>query len=1267
VLDPPPVVVASPHAIHTHPRPLFQRRPVEEAPFVVRPMRRHPIGAAIASASTLVGLVVAFAWFRIGRFYAHGDLTPWIRTSLRSEIGAQWTHQDTGAGGPTYEIVRWIELAFIDFAHVLGGTETLAQRLFFAVLFAAAASGAAAVAARFTRRAVLIFAAGVIGAFNPLIMINLPNYLIALLVALVGWTAALAIDAASGKRRTRPRLFALILLGASYLSLNPPLLAVLVFWLFALPVFATLMTSTGRAGARRSLRFLAVAAAWSIPLALWWVVPYLYAIRDAAASGTIGADTNVFTWSWTQAHSSLDRVLALVAKWSWPDPRFGWSASRLGAPGWLWIAFLLPIGALLAPLVCRPKRQRAALWFVALTMTTALIAKGLNGPLHGFNAVLYRDVPGMFLLREPMSKVGGLIVLGLIGAWVLTIDGLLARARVMRWRGAPMAPVAACGAIAMIAAPVVFAWPMLSGTVVQSRERVAVPAGWRQVARLVDDGPLPGKTLILPLDDLYQIPTTWGYYGDDIVTTQLFTRPTIMRRPQEYIGDPAGFAQLRDSVETSLVARDPVSAAGALRALGVSYIVVRNDIDYNSPIRSVSVAHPGSIEQGLEQTDGIRLVAANSIANVYEFANGAPPVEALTGTIGAAGASPDALASLASAAPRGTAILSNGPGSQPTVRGESWSIDVNQGGTISPPAAGDWRYQLQPNGVPVMELRPDPRGLVLHDPVAINIGGGLVADPADMVVTGRGPAVAASIDGKLFDLSSSNAFARVESGAAVKAFGAGTVGSIGAWSNVQDCNNYDAAPPGSIAADMIVTPDGQQAIRLRARRHSACVSAPLVGIKVGDVVRLSIEERAVRGARPRMCLWEPGRQQCAALQWSAKPQGMWFALTAVARVPQNAGSMAMYLYTDQPAKGSGAWSENWYRNVTVKTLVPGTTTVVPASSAPAGTLRLAGRPVSVSTTFDAPTPLIGARSDASDCNQHGHRSLAALGIQAVTFRADDPTAVSLSARDDSACVSMPVFGLQRSLDYELSLDAQVLAGARPRVCLWELPIGRCASLQPASSSSSTPTSGPLVLRGRASADATSWRLFLYADATGHGTTIEYSNIKMRVIADDALVLRPASVSAPTPPALTWRRISSSRYQVQVRDAQGPFVLALTDAYAAGWHLGGLPSGAHVSHVELDGYRNAWAIDGRGDMHLSVVYAPARAGLDARRISELTLVALLATATFPLLRRLRRQHSQLRLRRVLRTGPRRVELPAGWHSTANDAGSDGRGHEPTLSL
>src|SRR5262249_61592095 len=110
------------------------------------------------------GLVAALGtvvcWFRTGRCYARGALGVFVREAARAEMGQSWTHQNTGAGGPTYQIMRALEVVVVDVAHALGGTDALAERLLFALMFAIAATGVAAFVARLVHPPRLIVAAG---------------------------------------------------------------------------------------------------------------------------------------------------------------------------------------------------------------------------------------------------------------------------------------------------------------------------------------------------------------------------------------------------------------------------------------------------------------------------------------------------------------------------------------------------------------------------------------------------------------------------------------------------------------------------------------------------------------------------------------------------------------------------------------------------------------------------------------------------------------------------------------------------------------------------------------------------------------------------------------------------------------------------------------------------------------------------------------------------------------------------------------------------
>jgi arabinofuranan 3-O-arabinosyltransferase len=1213
-------------------------------------VRAHAIGCAIVASAASAAAIVSMLWFRTGSMYARGDVGPFVRDSLRSELSGMWTHQNTGAGGPTYEIVRSVEILAIDIAHVLGGGDALGQRLLFAAIFAFAASGVAALAARFTARPWLVAWAGLLGAFNPLVMINLPNFLIPMCIGIVGWFAALAVDAAGSRDAGRPRRLALVTIAVAYLSSNPPLLGVVAVITLTLPALAAMLTGTGLAGARRCTAFLARAAAWSIPLALWWLVPYVTAVRTASVSGTIGANTDVFAWSWTQAHSTLDRVIALVAKWSWPDAKYGEAASVVGAPMWLWLSFALPLALCAAPLVAAPARRRAALWLVTCAMGIALVAKGLNSPLRDVNSFAYRHVPGMWLLREPMTKVGPLLALASVAGWVLTIDGLARgrrrigdlRMRTDRWRRVML--------VGLFLAPLIFAWPMFTGAVVQGHDRVTVPAAWRQVARIVNRSAVGGKALVLPLDDFYQVPTTWGFYGTDTLPTQLFTRPTLARNPQAYIGASPDLDALIRSVETGLASGETTAVPGALHKLGVSQVVVRKDIDYESPIRTVDMVRPAPLLAGLADVAGVHQVAATQVADVFEVDGGAAPVSALSGTVVATDLQGDALASVVASSSTAAGIVTTPANASQLVRGRAWYLDVNAPRAIAPPAAGVWQYSRRAGDTPLLELAPDPRGAVMREPVSIEVDGAQVARRPDVVVPGAGRAVAVQVDGAITDLSSGDSYARIAYGAHAQTFSAGVDEAITSWGPVKDCNRYNglSLAAAGLRADTVAMPAGNTALRLQAQRHSACVSASVGDAQPGNVIRVSVAQRAVRGAAPRMCMWLSGRNNCAALNWSARPDGEWFEMSAVTRLPADAGSVRMFLYADAPADTHGPPTEVWYRDVRVEQLVPGPPTTIAPSPLPTGRLTLPRKPISVATQLRLGGASVGAPSEVGNCARTSGRSLSDLGISSTPSSADGHPGVTLRASHDSACVSFPVFGLHRDVTYEVAFEASASDGATPRLCLWEDSAGRCATLDLVSGPHAR---GTYRYRGRVDPDASAWRLFFYADAPHRAARITYDNIRLRPVADEALVLQPTDVGSANIGGIRVDGARSDAYHVHVENARAPFVLALNESYAKDWTISGLPRDATATHIRLDGYRNGWAIDARGDLDLVLRYAPARTGHLAMRVSEVTLVVLVVSLlAAPALTR-RRRRWKARRAHVRRPGPRRVVLPDSWPTTA----------------
>jgi arabinofuranan 3-O-arabinosyltransferase len=1068
-------------------------------------------------------------------------------------------------------------------------------------------------------------------------MVNLPNFLIPLAIGLIGWFGALALDVASGMRR-RPQLFAVIALGVVYLAANPPLVAIVALWVVALPVVAAGLTGSGRAGARRVAVFLGWSACWALPLALWWLVPYVLALRSAAAGGTITANTDVLSWSWTHANHSMDRVLTLVAKWSWPDQQFGSNASTVGAGVWRWLAFALPIGLVISPLVARVERRRAALWAVLATCLLAFLGKGLHAPLSGVNQWMFVHLPGMWLLREPLTKVGPLLALACIVGWALSADGLMARARALgprNWRGRRRVR---CAVVALVGAPVLFAWPMFTGSVIAGADRVQIPSEWRAIAAVVNDSPVTGNALVLPLDDFYQLPTTWGYYGTDTLVRQLLTRPTIVRNPQAYIGASANYEDLLLAAEASLVGRDADAFTATLRALGVSHVIVRKDIDYDSPIRKVDMPTVDELLRGVAGASTLTRLTGNSVADVFEVDGGAEPVRAVGGLISAPGLEGQALAALVASAPPDLAVTVSDHESSALTRGEAWYVDLD---APTAPELADteqaWTYRRHSRDAPLLELRAQATGLEVRDALMISAGDTRIASRPPTTIAASGRVTGVEVDGALVDLGAGRAFIRPASGARLTPYVTGALAQVSSQPTLGDCNRYDDRTPEETGIDAgTVSADGYTAIRLAARAHSSCATYAMAGVAGGDVVRVEYEQRAVSGSPPRTCLWQAGVDRCAPLALTATRDGDWFRMSALYRVPADVGQLSMFMYADEPASGADRTTEAWYRNLRVERLVPGTPQDLAGAGLAEGTFPARSAAAGVTATLDVDDPALDGRWDLADCARTDDRTLEALGIRASGIDADDPMAVRLEAKAHSACAVTGVVGLQPAVSYELGFTAEVVQGARPRVCVWETALQECARFDLLHGP--TNGAGEYRYRGRVASGAGNVRLFLYADAAQGGTAIEYRDVALRAVTDESLVILPEGARGGDVPEVTWRRVDPGRYEVEVVDATAPFVLVLGEAWSQGWRVRGLPADAAVEHLELDGYRNGWTITAQGDLDLVLEYHPASYGRAARKVSAATAVALVGSLFLtPVTNRVRR-------RRRRRPHPRPAPTP-----------------------
>jgi len=241
-----------------------------------------------------------------------------------------------------------------------------------------------------------------------------------------------------------------------------------------------------------------------------------------------------------------------------------------------------------------------------------------------------------------------------------------------------------------------------------------------------------------------------------------------------------------------------------------------------------------------------------------------------------------------------------------------------------------------------------------------------------------------------------------------------------------------------------------------------------------------------------------------------------------------------------------------------------------------------------------------------DCYRYDSRTPIQAGLTAEVVRRDGIPTARLGARDHAACVSLPIENSAELAPLRIQFSYRSLSGSPARICLWQVEPRRCA-----------PLPALLAFPGWHSFDATvtpkagtrSLRLFLYADGDSPRRTVtEYRQIRI----DRA---RPVVALGVAPlgelPRVSYRRVAPYEFRVRVEGARRPFLLAVDETFAPGWHLetGGRDS-TGLAHVRVNGYANGWRVPWKGTYELTVTYGPEQLARWAGRI-DLVVIPLVA--------------------------------------------------------
>ncbi len=332
---------------------------------------------------------------------------------------------------------------------------------------------------------------------------------------------------------------------------------------------------------------------------LWWLVPLLLLGRYSPPflDYIESARNTTDLIGWFSVVRGTDHWVAYLPAGASSSWQAGWllvsRPSMVVATALVGIAGLVGLGA-------RGLRERRAL-LVAMVLGFFVLTAGsggwpasvlgtawtnaLDGPLAPFRNVHKFDP----LVRWPLSLGLGFVVQGLLEGLPRRLPGL------------PAIVVRRAAVAAVLLPLLATTWPAVTGHLRDSGGFTEIASPWRQTTAWLDARPRPVRTLVVPGAGFAV--QTWGRTIDEPV--QVLDPPAWSTRNQTPLA-PGGTVRWLDSVEGALVAGRPsVSLAPMLDRAGITYLVVRNDLDYGQ----VDSPRPEVVHAVIDRSPGFAAVA----------------------------------------------------------------------------------------------------------------------------------------------------------------------------------------------------------------------------------------------------------------------------------------------------------------------------------------------------------------------------------------------------------------------------------------------------------------------------------------------------------------------------------------------------------------------------------------------------------------------------------------------------------------------------------
>ncbi len=1143
--------------------------------------------------------LVAVVAFPKSEYVASGDVWPasFIAGNRVLEHSLQlWGSNITGMGSPYFDPVGVPLGVFNAICGLVGAKGPAAQFLFRAALLLLSGLGTAYFSrALFPCRNFVVTAAGIGVAISLYSALNMTNPIFVFGLGYFPFTAGFVL------RRLREPVrwtrfageIGLLGLGLYFLATTPPVAVYFCIWVALWLAIGWFRYRT----VGKTLVPLLLGALLVVGMNVWW--SYAAGITLFGSASTNQTFVSPMAWQWVSIHSSILGQLSMQGMWSWPlGDYFAW-APAYSESAW---RFTLYVPAALAIVAVSSIRSRRVFLLFAVVLVSLLIGKGLHEPFQGFNALLYAKLPMFWLFRDPQVESGltlypALFILAALGAdQLVKFAALPERAAKLKFVR-PAASVVVLAVFFSNGLPFVLNLH-LPNTWLRGRAKtlVSIPQDWFSAARYINSSPGDGRVLLFPVDDFYQMPYKWGYYGIDEVAQSLLDRRTLTIAPNDlYISGSQGLSALDASIRDAVETAPEEDLRSMLAPLNVQWIIVRGDIDTDFPDRSIE--HNDTLKAYFTTQKNIFKVATFGNLTLYrisgvhsytkEFSgfgywNSRKPIalanaSALLGTADMPWLTLSTISSLAdSSGTTAEASLDRDTQISFSQPGKILLRPSGLGVYVSKPGAG--RLAVTLRGISLR--RSTTRSIGWEQSVPINI------DPALGVLRrlsiGSGDFVlpVKTAKNESYVGMYARADAKMKAEVVLRGIGERNLADAGAWAPLGDCRfNATLARHANLTLTRLLNENG---IRISAAADLACSKMVIdVSPAHNGELLLTLSYRYVAGAAPAVALIEDGKRgQVFALPTN---KTSWeHTLPAAQR-----SRLEIFVYADADGRGKTIAEYSNLRVVRQGTAGETRVSLIPISRA-----IPAGRYTIKRVRFFPVQNVVGRWGPAFDAVKPVSVESAGLYAHAL-----GNGTLALHARSDGVGISQIIPG-SVGREVALSISARALRGGSPLVrivdlnsnILWASKFEAAPGWQNQKAVIEIPPTG---------GDAT---IALYAFASNGTAEDEYKNVNVHLVAEGAGNIVWVGGNAPGIVASSSRKSTAGSYVVTI--APRTKLLTLSESFDRSWTVTSGGVTLPWEHVVVNGVTNGWIVRGSEPKTVRLSYAPITA------FRALQLVAIL---------------------------------------------------------